>query len=484
MMETGHRQARALGPCERYSSSRHALGFYKCVINTCRYTVPTSGVQGQSVYEVFERALASVVLDIPSLRVGIKDEETSSPYFVFLSAINLHLHLEYHEVSKDLDVELIQKLEHQHDQYFPDISSRPPWKVIIVSTPHPANGVLAFDVIFAVHHSIADGRSTAAFHTKLLNELAYPSVRPIQLSGHVLSLPPSQQLSPPLEEVVAFKQSWGFVLGTLFRELGPAWLSRPSKAIPWTGKLITPEPFQTNLRLIVVPAEVAPSVLAICRQHGTTLTPLLHSLVLASIAKLVPAKDAQVFCSSTPLDLRPYISDHPPSGKPGALFGVLVTTQAHHFESHEIHGDRDEDDIWKTAVNLRGRMKKHLETVPKDDIISMLSWVTDWRKYWLSKIGKPRETTWEVSNIGSIHGIPSGSHLQPGWQIRRSIMSQGATVAGAAIGVNVAGVAGGDICISLSWQEGIVETDLVEGMVLDLQRWLGQLVRGEKLAWK
>ncbi|KAK4177677.1 alcohol acetyltransferase [Triangularia setosa] len=483
-METSYRRARALGPCEKYSSSRHALGFYKCVINTCRYTVPAAKVQGQSVYDVFERAIASVVLDIPSLSAGIRDEDTFSPYFVSLSAINLQLHLEYVEVSGDHDAELVQKLQDQHDQYFPDISCRPPWKVIIVFVPHQEDGLLDFHVIFAVHHSIADGRSTAAFHTKLLDELSFPSGRPVQLSNHILSLPPGQQLSPPLEEVVAFAQSWSFLLGTLFRELSPAWFSGPSRAMPWTGKPITPEPFQTNLRLIAIPAGAAQSVLTVCREHGTTLTPLLHSLVLASLAKFVPAKDAQAFCSSTPIDLRPFVSGSSSNEQHGVLFGVLVTTQTHHFELQEVHGDWNEDEIWTTAVNLKGRIKEHLEAVPKNDIMSMLSWVSDWRKFWLSKLGTPRQTTWEVSNIGSIRGTSDKSHSQPGWQIRRSIMSQGATVAGAAIGVNVAGVASGDICITLSWQEGIVETNLVERMVLDLRRWLGQLSNGQKLAWE
>ncbi|KAK0737712.1 alcohol acetyltransferase [Apiosordaria backusii] len=482
-METSYQRARSLGPCEIYSSSRHTLGFYKCVINTCRYTVPAATVHGQSVHAVFERAIASVVLEIPSLGVGIKDEDTSSPYFVELPSINLQSHLDYLETSGG-DEALIHLLQNQHDQSFLDISCRPPWRVLIISQgpTHQRDGLLDFDVIFAVHHSIADGRSTAIFHAKLLDELSCPSARSIQLSNHVLSLPPVRQLTPPLEKVVTFTQSWTFLLGTLFRELGPAWLQKAQTAIPWTGKHITPEPFQTNLRLVVIPAAGAPRVLAKCREHGTTLTPLLHSLVLASLAKCVPTTDAHAFCSSTPIDLRPFTPDSSSGGKHGDLFGVLVTTQTHHFESQEIHKLWDEDDIWTTATNLRGRIKARLETIPKDDIMSMLGWVSDWKKFWLSKIDTPRQTTWEVSNIGSVRGTSNRSR-SPVWQICRSVMSQGATIAGAAIGVNVAGAAGGDICITLSWQEGIVETNVVERIALDLRRWFGQLSNGENLAW-
>jgi hypothetical protein len=136
------------------------------------------------------------------------------------------------------------------------------------------------------------------------------------------------------------------------------------------------------------------------------------------------------------------------------------------------------DEIWSVATDLRRSMEQHINNIPKDDVMGLLRWVTDWKKFWLSKVGKPRQDTWEVSNIGSLPGgHAEGEEMAGGWRIGRSFMSQGATVAGAAISISVAGVAGGEISMVLGWQEGIVNTETVESLARDLQDWLGRLGR-------
>ncbi|KAK4459344.1 alcohol acetyltransferase-domain-containing protein [Cladorrhinum samala] len=357
-----------------------------------------------------------------------------------------------HLIQGDRDAPLLRILEKQHNQAWPAIASRPPWKTTVISYAGSATGsdsidaLVALDVVFAVHHSIADGRSTAAFHARLLSELTRMAESPMQLSGRVLSLPENPQFVRPLEEAVRFTQSWPFLLRILWREFAPAWL-QPTLAATWTGGPITREPCQTNLRLVVLPANRARKVLAACREHQTTLTPLLHALTLISLTKHVPAEVAGAFSSSTPIDLRPFMEhDQPSQDAPGTLqFGVLVTTQQHRFEAPVLQSLRKnenvEDTLWRVAAELRSEMKRRLEGLPGDDIISMLGWISDWRKFWLTKLGKQRETTWEVSNIGSMVGSSEDAN---GWRIERSIMSQGATVSGAAIGVNVAGISKGD----------------------------------------
>ena len=465
---------------EIYSSSRHSVGFYKCVVNTCRYVVPVARLRGQDPRQALEIAIAHVVLGLPSLGVGIIGEDTPNPHFVALPSIHLDNHVEYLEgPDQDRDAPLLRILEKQHNQAWPAIASRPPWKTTVISYAGSATGsdsidaLVALDVVFAVHHSIADGRSTAAFHARLLSELTRMAESPMQLSGRVLSLPENPQFVRPLEEAVRFTQSWPFLLRILWREFAPAWL-QPTLAATWTGGPITREPCQTNLRLVVLPANRARKVLAACREHQTTLTPLLHALTLISLTKHVPAEVAGAFSSSTPIDLRPFMEhDQPSQDAPGTLqFGVLVTTQQHRFEAPVLQSLRKnenvEDTLWRVAAELRSEMKRRLEGLPGDDIISMLGWISDWRKFWLTKLGKQRETTWEVSNIGSMVGSSEDAN---GWRIERSIMSQGATVSGAAIGVNVAGISKGDVCMTLSWQEGIVDGGVIDSLAADLLNW-------------
>ena len=479
------------GNSEIYSSSRHALGFYKCVANTCRYSVPLARLRGQAVRDVLETAVANVVLDTPSLSVGIVGQDTSAPRFVQRRSVNLEDHFEYLErANADSDIQdtaLIDILEAQHDRSWPGIENRPPWKLTaIVRGGASEDGLLVLDAVFAVHHAIADGRSTALFHTKLLEELNHAPDPPARPSGHILNIPGARELVSPQEELVRFTTTCSFLVQTLWRELGPAWLQGQRPAAPWTGKSIAREPCRTKLKLFTVPADAVMGVLAACRANQTTLTPLLHALALASFAGRLPPEEAHAFQSSTPIDLRPVIDGSSQPGGNRRLFGVFVTGQAHAFDSSVVAALREglsEDGIWRVAADLGRSMKQRVASLPKDDIISMLGYVTDWQKFWLSKLGKPREHTWEVSNIGSMPGGHGESQESAGatggWKIQRSTMSQGATVSGAAVSISVAGVTGAEVGIALGWQEGIIETEIVDGVAADLEAWLGRLGRGQ-----
>lgn len=473
---------------EIYSASRHALGSYKCVANTCQYSVPRARLRGRAMRQLWESAIAHVVLAIPSLSVGIAGEDTNTPRFVQRPSINLDDHFEYLEKTDTVPdargSTLLGILEAQHDRLWPDIENRPPWKLtIVVWDMASEDDIMMFDVVFAVHHSIADGRSTAILHATLLEELNRCSGAPAQLSGRILNITGPHELVPPLEEQVKFTTSWGFLTRTLWRELGPAWLQGQQPPAPWTGKPVTPEPCRTRLRLLAIPAVDMPGILAACRRNQTTLTPLLHALALAAFARRVPPDELKALRSSTPIDLRPFISDGSQARGSRRPFGVFVTTHSHVFDSDTITALREgplEDEIWRLAADLRRNMKQHVGNIPSDDIISMLRYVTDWQKFWLSKVGKPRQDTWEVSNIGSMPGgHGENNSAADSWKIQRSTMSQGATVSGAAVSISVAGVTGGDVGIALGWQEGIVDAEVVDGLAGDLEAWLCRLGRGE-----
>ncbi|KAK4239439.1 alcohol acetyltransferase-domain-containing protein [Achaetomium macrosporum] len=404
------------------------------------------------IRDVLETAVANVVLAIPSLSVGIVGEHTSKPHFVRRPSIDLEDHIKFLEKPDTdpaaRDLSLLKMLEDQHDQCWPDTERRPPWKLtVVVWAAMSEPGSFVFDAVFAVHHSIADGRSASLFHVNLLKELNRPSPQPSQLSGSILETAGVRRLGPPQEELVKFTLSWKFLLQTLWRELGPTWFRKDQNGAPWTGKSITREPCRTKLRLVTVPAVGIPRVLAACRANQTTLTPLLHALVLASLAKRVPREQAQAFRSSTPIDLRPFMEAGPQTDDGRNSFGVFVTAQFHNFDGPTLTAMREEpseEEIWRIAADLRRSMKQHVDSVPNDDIMGLLGWVSDWQQFWMNKVGKPRQDTWEVSNIGSMPGGHEQSEQATlGWTIQRSIMSQGATVAGAAVNISAFGSSNG-----------------------------------------
>jgi len=428
-------------------------------------------------------AVANVVLQTASLSVGIGGSQLSKAFFTPVHSLNLENHFECVEIatkdSQDLDTRLLHILEDCHDKLWPDIANRPPWKVIAVVNSEPAQGSLHVDVVFALHHAIGDGRTSALFHTRLLDELTLPSGQPPQLSGHMLDVSAKPPLVRPQEEVINFSTSWRFLLNVLWHEFAPAWLRGKPAEVPWTGKPVAQEPFRTKLRLIEMSPTATSRLLSSCRAHKTTLTPMLHAQVLASLSQHLPAATATVFRGSTPVDLRPFASGEEQSSSLVGSMGVFVTSQTHDFGSSTVARIRQveyaEEDVWRIAAELRKDMKMRLDSIPEDDISGMLGWVGNWSQFWVSKVGKPRETTWEVSNIGSMYGVSSNRDRkdgmgEPGWQIRRSILSQGATVAGAAIAISVSGIAKGAICMALTWQEGIVDNGIIDKLAADLSK--------------
>jgi hypothetical protein len=484
------KQVRPLGSREIAASSRHALGLYRRLAHTCCYT---KSPQGDS-FAAIENAVARVVKDTPFLRVGIVDENTNKPYFVDLNPINLKSHVEWKK-AKNED-ELFHILEEEHDQLFLEIDRQPPWKVTVVEGLTDTT----LEIIFAVHHSIADGKSTAVFHKHLLQALNIPNLAVPELRNHVLDLTIPADLPLPLEELIKFNISFLFLLKTLWKEFAPAWL-KPTPFLPWGGKPVTLEPYKTNVRLVTISNGTLTPLLAACRAKGVTLTPLLHILILASLAQRLPADTASSFSGTTPISLRP-LAQPQCAIDLNEAFSVLVTSSMHEFDQETVSNFRTqqstadksssssslwEDLIWKETYKLRSQLKTKVETLPNDDIVGLLSWVSDWHKYWTSKFGAPRDCTWEVSNIGSMSGSSnstssnmSSSSLslsssikttQSPWKITRSIMSQPVSIAGTAICVSVSGVKDGPVSVALTWQEGIVETGLVEGLADDLDAW-------------
>lgn len=101
----------------------------------------------------------------------------------------------------------------------------------------------------------------------------------------------------------------------------------------------------------------------------------------------------------------------------------------------------------------------------------MLKYVKDFHtELCLSKVGKERGASYEVTNVGVFDPLPPPPSSSGGGEDRpkigRMVFSQSASVIGCAIEVSV--IMGGDGCLVLvfAWQEGAVEDGLV-GKIMD-----------------
>jgi len=466
---------RPLGCCEIFSSSRHAFGAYTCVCNTCRYTPASSAAQSTaSLTDLLENAVAQVITQLASLRVGIVGQHTTNPCFTRLDSVDLRNHIQWRKA--DDDAGLLRIIESQHDQFWPDIERRPPWAIIAVERQDDAP---AIDIVFAVHHSISDGLSTTIFHRHLLQALNRPCMPAPGLKNHILTLPEKGSvMAPSLEEMVKFSISWPFFFRVLWQEFAPAWLRGDSAAPPWTGKPTTMQPRDACMRLITIPEGILGKILAACRANGATITSLLHALILTSLSRRLPRGLPAAFASTTPISLRSLAQENSSIDLANTL-SVLVTVVKHEFTAgtiEELQGANLQSEegnraVWKAAQQVKAMIKERVEAIPQDDIMGLLAWVKDWQKRWEGLLGKPRDATWEVSNLGSVN-MAQDDGTEPAWKVERSVFSQPATVFGSAFSVNVSGVRSCGVSISVTWQNEIVETSLVEDLVGDVDSWL------------
>ncbi|RYP72354.1 hypothetical protein DL769_004463 [Monosporascus sp. CRB-8-3] len=454
-----------------------------------------------SISDAIENALATVMMQHGILRVGIADEDTREPVFTYLRTIDLRQMIEWKKIPASGPEAymrgLLRSTEAQHNRLWEDLPRRPGWKLIVHQSIQPDDAEnLKLDISFAFHHAYADGQSAFIFHRDLLRALNRGGLPPAELQDHVLRLTERPRLPPGAEELVPFSISWPYLLKLIWaeiiwKELVPSWLKpTPSPdTAPWVGNPINPEPHKANLRLVRVPQTALASLLAACREHGITLTPLLQALVLASLASRLPPDVAPAFQFMTAISLRRFAKESAGLFDRANGLHSLVTAHTHRVGAPAVsvlracHGTAGrtptpqdaESPIWDTAAEIGAGLREKVDSLPRDDVAGLTAWVSDWRKRWVGRFGGRREVAWECSNAGSLGARDAGDGDTPGaggWRIDRSVFSQGAAPVGAAFALNVAGVEGRGLWMTVSWQETAVETELMEGLVGDLQGWI------------
>jgi len=291
---------------------------------------------------------------------------------------------------------------------------------------------------------------------------------------------------------VSFRMSWSFYLGWLWQTVAPSWLRLPwpTATPPWTANPVAFTPMTMHLQLVGIPPATASALLSACRSNGVTLTALLNALICALLARRLPEQVPRSFSAEVPVSLRRFATLPMESGLDIATsFCNLVTVMDLQFPPEAVADlcgrpprfaasteDSDDSHIWHLATRLRDQTKERLRAIPNDDAVDLLAWVPDFLAWIPQQQGKPRGHTWELSNLGSIAGEDTKADGR-GWTIRRPIFAQPANIRGAAFTVNVFGIHGNGISLSLTWQESIIEAKLGEGMAADLQKCLDDFAR-------
>ncbi|KAJ7696745.1 hypothetical protein B0H17DRAFT_391147 [Mycena rosella] len=151
-------------------------------------------------------------------------------------------------------------------------------------------------IVFALHHAIGDGLSSAVFHRSLVRAL---QANPATASSSVAV--PDLPLLPPIEHVTDIRPS----VSTIFKILVPTLIPKA-----WTGhpvpKLI---PIQTHVRLLSFETVDVKRFSDICRSHKASITSTIYEFAVCIISRLLASELGQykTISINTPISLRPLV---------------------------------------------------------------------------------------------------------------------------------------------------------------------------------
>lgn len=508
---------------EKYQLAMYLLDQYRGTSVSGRYSIPTRLVDPGSQNElvrVVERAIFDAVLKHGILQVAIADADSKSPTWVQLESLDLRQHVtwRFNDSAVNFDSVLNEVIADEVDAKYSELDRRPGWRIVVIR-PEQTEFI---EIIFTWNHPHCDGMSGKIFHASLLEALntatrgndTQESIR----DASAVRLPDSPpKLPPPVEDICKLPLTLSYLLKTAWRGWGPTSLTaRPTQA-KWAPIPSRSSPFKTQVRAFTLEADALGNILFACRQHKTTLTGLLHALTLASLASRLGNEAAPAFAGGTKMDMRRHMRQSPPAYpwlQPDRTMGNYVTIMTHEFErdlvrrirsllSHRAGAsttsaavERGEkcaalstelgDLIWMAAARVRREIQRKLKLGLKNDMVGIMKFVGDWQQEMANAARRPRLHSWWITGIGVLDGTPkgdaSGSNSAPSghddaWTIRRAQFSLSTETTAAAINISPMSVMGERLCVAGSWQDCLLDVALGEGVMADLEAWLGQLAR-------
>lgn len=440
--------------------------------------------------------MTAVLRNQPMMRVGIAAADTSKAVFVHVDAVRLPNHIEFRDSTAanlaEYEKDVARTHQSLHDQLFPGIETRPPWRIVVLKAPKSvvSEEQPSVDIFFAFHHALMGGTGGRDFHVELAAALNDPATSAEPLSDPLLPFPDAPRIPESQEDAVPLKNSYWFLAKTVWGMTAPPALKKKEEKI-WAGADIDLSRLNTTIvRPVHVSAEVLGSMLKAAREHKATLTTLMEALVLAALARHIPADQVAGLKSTVPISLMPYARpDIDAEVKDKLRTIVTAHTRSHHVASvRKLHDAKDEDLdalIWAAAAQGRAALGEKLKSLPDDDVAGLMPMISDMFKFFNDKDGKPREASFEVSNVGVLAAATPADADEGGrrgWVIERAMFTNSASVTGAAMSANMASVAGGGLTVALVRGEGVVEADLMEDVADELEAWMTNLHETGKFA--
>ncbi|KAF4632365.1 hypothetical protein G7Y89_g5754 [Cudoniella acicularis] len=467
---------------ERFSTVRHNQGTYRCVCITARYITPSAP---EDLVSTLEATLGKVILQHAALCCGIINEDKEDPHFVRLESIDVSKCIEYQNLkvtsTEEHEQGLVEILERRHSTLWPNLHLLPGWKLIIVQSPALSSTGTTFDAVFAVHHAFCDGLSAMVFHRSLLSALNSRASSTPSLKNHILTIPSTVVLSPPVEKCVDFKVSWFYIIQQLWNEFMPRLPFLPALPVAWTStipSLTSLKNYKSRVKIFHIPAPFVPNILSECRKHNTTLTGLIHALTTLSLAQDIPT--AETFTSTTPFSLR-YLTGLSPTSEMGVQVSAFETTYPpaliSSLRSQHVSPSQLAETLWHFARTFKSDLSAEIASLPNNNQLGMIPYISSMHDFIRKKFGKKRGATYEVSNVG----VFKNENEEGMWKIERADFTQSGSAVGPGVGLSVVSVAGGQLSVSLDWLEGDMDEAVLESLKSDLENGLRGIGEGREV---
>lgn len=439
---------------------------------TAVYTAPKSLVQKYGgVQDLIYASLAATINHHPILGVTIEDEATPQPRWVRLENIDLRQIVNVDTDPKP-DLDLDAWINSGHRLPFKTTTDLPLWRIIVATDiPKPNNGqdVVSFAVGIIYHHGIGDGISGAAFHLTFrdaLNALTTSANPPT--NDHLIPVP-TLPLLPSLEMGTPLPIGIWFTLKIIIA----TFIYSPKDALLWTGPPISasaPRPPPVNIRTVILPAPTVAKLLAACRENKTTITGLITALIGRKLALAYPTYTH--FAASIPISLRKF------TGHTSRDMGVFVTDGKTLFSSEPTTPSgylscspppsttTSDTSLWDSARQVKAFLSAKAST-PRNHGVGLLKFVAgDFPKFFKGSLGTKRSHSFELTNVGVVEGGVGGE----GAFFDRVLFSCGGCTFGPPFSFQLATAKGGDMCLNLRWEDGIVEG----GIAVEVLRGVGE----------
>ncbi|KAE8454329.1 hypothetical protein EG329_005254 [Mollisiaceae sp. DMI_Dod_QoI] len=469
----------------------HDLGIQSNVLVSAEYTHATGILTPEKVH----LALRKVIDQHPALSIiGVTRPSTKKAghhrlWEAHLPVIHFQDCVEFHDVDFDGDGQLSQTVEDIHNTWFDtQDKTKPWWKLVILNQK---------TVIFVFHHAIADGLSGYAFHRSFLsalNEVEEAAV-PVEESQSVMTprIDPAS-LPSPLDDIKE-KLSWFYVIKNfLFWVLIRFFVSDKyflfSDAVVTHSYPTVKRPFPKSERTVTkasilrISSKMMANCLAACRQHDTSFTALLHTLVQITLAS-DEYRNAKVGFSRQAINIRDFLKNKIERDQMTNAVSVYYrvdllsrfrkadspswNTQSRSQNNSQSDFGIDKEIVWELARKYKKDLNAAMYTnksVMQELLVCKLLGEDDEDFGDFFGLNLYQNNSFLISNLIAFE--PQEGMREGGWTVTDVAFSAGAIRAKLGdfgLVFNVASVKGADCVICAVWEEGVLKEEMVKRVI-------------------